>query len=117
MLETSKKGIGVRVDPSTWSIEEWKKVDRRRITADSLINPGPGFVFAVTISCDATGPALATLYDGHNVGGEPVVTLTTIASLSFNYNWYPPLYFRKGIFLGTISAVLALTIQWLPWHP
>ena len=117
MLDQIKKRVGVRVDPSTWSIKEWKQVDRRRITADALINPGPGFVFALTISCDVTGPALATLYDGHNVGGEPVITLSTIASLSFNYNWNPPLYFRKGIYIGNISAIIGLTIQWLPWNP
>ena len=112
-----KKGVGVRVDPSTWSVAEWKKVDRIRITADQLINPGPGFVFAIMIACDATGPALATLYDGHNVAGEQILSLTTIASLSMNYNWNPPLYFRKGIFVGSVSAILGITIQWLPWNP
>jgi len=112
-----KKRVGVRVDPSTWSIKEWKQVDRIKITADALINPGPGFVFSVDIASDDTGPGMAILYDGHNTGAEPVVQFQALGKDGRHYAYNPPLVCRRGIYLGSLSAVDAVTIQWLPWNP
>ena len=117
MLDQIKKRVGVRVDPSAWSIKEWKQVDRIKITADALINPGPGFVFSVDIASDDTGPGMAILYDGHNTGGEAVVQVQALGEDGRHYHWNPPLYCRSGIYLGGLSAIDSVTIQWLPWNP
>jgi len=112
-----KKRVGVRVDPSTWSIKEWKQVDRLYCNASCLVTPGPAFVFAVDIAADDTGPSMAILYDGHNAGDEIVVIVRALAKDGRHYHWNPPLYFRKGIYLGDMAACHGVTVQWLPWNP
>jgi len=111
------KGVGVRVDPSLWSIKEWKEaVTRVEINGTYIVCNGPGFVLAENIAADATGPGTICIHDGHNVADRRVWFDQAIANHGHGQVFQVPIYCSKGITV-IIAAAAYGSIQWLPWHP
>ena len=112
-----KKGVGVRVDPSTWSIKEWKQVAWIYATEDRLVCPTPGFLFSVLASGFVNDNGIVNVRDGHNVGGRIIFRVRTERNVSFYLHCDPPVYFTKGLFLDEITNMDGVTVQYIPWNP
>jgi len=112
-----KKGVGVRVDPSTWSVEEWKKVTSERITATRQMCPTAGFIFALEVTADATGPGVATIYDSHMAVGKIVYELYALANAGHGQVFKVPIYCSRGIHVVLGAHADSVSIQWMPWNP
>ncbi len=112
-----KKGVDVRVDPSTWSIKEWKKVATVYTTADRLICPTPCFLFSFFASGYKNDNGELHLYDGHGAIGNPKYHIRVAATDSKFLDFSVPVYFTKGMYLDIVNKIDSVTIQYLPWNP
>ena len=116
-MNGEKKRVGVRVDPSTWSIDEWKKaVTRVEVNGTYVVCNGPGFVLAENITADNTGPGTICIHDGQNVADRRVWYDQAVANHGHGQVFKVPIYCSKGITV-IIAAAAYGSIQWLPWHP
>jgi hypothetical protein len=90
---------------------------KKRITADGIVFKGPAYVFDVHFAAGAGGAATAILYNGTSTNEDAAINLATIASTSFNYWWYPPIYFPKGCYIDVGDNVTAITFHFLEKRP
>jgi len=93
-----------------------KECSHMRVTADTLINPGPAYVIAVHLVAAAGGAATALIYNGHGTGGEAKIDLSAPPSSSDPRLFWPPLYFDKGIYIDVGSNVTSVLIQYYIPH-
>ena len=112
-----KKGVGVRVDPSSWSIKEWKQVAVEYFTADRLLCNTPCFVFSVLATGYKDDNGEIKVYDGQSASGNPKYHIRTAARVSFFVAFNPPVYFAKGLYVDITDKCDAVTVQYLPWNP
>lgn len=112
-----EKGVGVRVDPSTWSIKEWKQVAAVYTIKDRLICPTPCFLLSVFMQGDSSDDGTFQLIDGHNVSGRVKYVPRTPPQSSFFIDFSVPVYFTQGLFINMINKVDSVTVQYLPWNP
>ncbi len=112
-----EKGVGVRVDPSQWSIKEWKQVATDYMTADRLICPTPCFLFSVFVSGYRNDNGELHLYDNQAAIGNPKYHIRVMSTDSKFIEFNVPVYFTKGMYLDIINKCDSVTIQYLPWNP
>lgn len=113
-----KKGVGVRVDPSHWTIREWKQVVSACFTPGAhQLCPTAGFIFAINVVGEATGPGVASLYDGHTATGRHVWEEQSLGAHSHGLVFEVPIYCDRGIHLVVGAACDYVSVQWLPWNP
>ena len=116
-MNGEKKRVGVRVDPSTWSVAEWKKVATVYTTADRLICNTPCFLLSVLATGYDDDNGEIKIYDGQGAIGNPKYHVRTAARVSFFLDFSVPVYFAQGMYLDIVDKCDAVTIQYLPWNP
>jgi len=110
-------GKVAQFNPQSWSIADWKKVDWEAVSIDGLLFPNAAFVFSVSIHSDGGGEADAILYDGTSaLNTQKGIDLYCADEEMAQLNYWPPLYFSKGIFLDVGTNVKKVIVQFLPWY-
>lgn len=82
-----------------------------RTDADRIIALPPGFLFSAVISSDGGGEADSHLYDGNDTSGRLLQDLYSGDELSFQYHWFPPVFFRFGLYVDIGTNVDSVTLQ------
>lgn len=90
-----------------------KSCSFERSDADRIFALPPGFLFCATISSDGGGEADAHVYDGNDTSGRLFQDLYAGDELSMQYHWYPPIYFRFGLYVDIGTNVDSVTLQYL----
>lgn len=91
----------------------WKKISKRRITESGRASNKPCFLYFASITANTTGPAGATLRDGHSVRGEAIIDLAADVSSLNTLEFNEPLYFDKGLYVDLGNNVTSVLVQFL----
>jgi len=103
-------------DPTTWQIEDWKRITWGPVTESGIVCQTPAFLFSAALTEDGSGNAVADVYDGHlALATLKHVHLMALANITFQKSWNPPLYFSQGIFVDLGTNALCVNVQYLPW--
>ena len=108
------KGSGGNVTPFSECSLDWKKaVSACFLTGTHIVCPTAGYVLAVNICSDATGPASICVHDGHNITGRRVWFDQALGNHAHGSFIATPIYCDIGITIIVAAATYA-SIQWLP---
>lgn len=92
----------------------WRKIAKRRMTADGVVSESPAFIFSVIIASDGGGEADADLYDGHSASGEKVLDLYCADEVMAGLRFNPPMFFNRGIYVDIGTNCESVVVQYLP---
>lgn len=106
-------GVDHKVDPRSWTLQEWRQIGWVNLSASTIISHTPAFIFAAWICSDGGGEADSILYDGHHAAELKLIHLDTLDENMFSLPFNPPLYFAKGIYLAIGTNVAQVGIQYL----
>ncbi len=113
-MNAKSAGGGGNIAPFSQSNFPWKKATTRVVEVGTFILcPTAGYVLAVSVSADATGPGQMHVYDGHNVADREVWHEQSLAKHGHSTVFNTPIYCDKGITVITL-AVTHCSIQWIP---
>jgi len=90
---------------------ESKEYSWKWVTADELLSHGAcEFLYArLTPPTDA---ASAILYDGENDLGTQILKIATGGLYNSECKPSKPIYCRKGLYVGSLTALAGLLVQW-----
>ena len=108
------KGSGGDIAPFSQSSFPWKKaVSAIYGDGTHILCHTAGYLLAVSVSTDATGPGQLHCYDGHNAAGREVWHEQSLANHGHSTVFKVPVYCDRGITIVCL-AVTHCSIQWLP---
>ena len=108
------KGSGGDIAPFSESFLPWKKsVSAVFIAGTHIICPTAGYILAVNVCGDETGPGTAAFHDGHNVTGRMVWHEQALGNHAHGGTFEYPIYCDTGITL-IAAACDYVSVQWLP---
>jgi hypothetical protein len=94
-------------------IEEWSKaIVTERVTADGCICESPAFIFHLAIASDSNGAATATIYNGSSPKAEQKIDMTTIDDYYSQHDYWPPMFFSRGIYVDVGSNVSSVIVRY-----
>ena len=100
------------------SIEELLKLGKsceyERSSIARCFCHSPCYVFSIEIASDGGGEADAYVYNGEDASGILTQGVMAVDEAMAQVRYFPPLYFKNGIYLLVGSNVLAVLIQYLP---
>ena len=78
-----------------------EKMEEKNMTASGIITAHPCYLFDIHLAAYDTAVATCEFHKGTKELTVPTLYLYTIASTSFNYWWYPPMYCADGMYFKT----------------
>lgn len=84
------------------------------VRGDALICDSPALLFAVEASSDAGGKGDAEVHDGHSSTEAQVIDLACLNGGQDCRKYWPPLYFRHGIYLDCGDKIESVLFQFIP---
>ena len=94
-------------------IEEWAKdIRTERVTVSRCIASGPCYIHYLALSSNSSGAATATIYNGISAKGDLKVDMTCIDDYFDHQDFWPPMYFDRGIFVDVGSNVSSVMVRY-----
>ena len=113
-LNSAEKGSGGNVAPDFTKGPNWKKAVTRCVGVGTFILcPTAGYLCALNLTADETGPATAYIYDGQGAGQRMVWAEQALGNHAHGTFFRIPVYCDKGITVVTTACTVA-SIQWIP---
>jgi hypothetical protein len=85
-----------------------------RLTADGLICHVPSMLYSVIVSNAADGASLAKIYNGESTSADQIMDLDMLASTTFQYNFNPPIYMSRGIYVVVGTNTTSVMVIYRP---
>lgn len=96
--------------------KEWfelcKKIRTERVIADGVVSNTPSLIYSLTITSDSGGAGTATVYDGSSPKADQKVDISTIDDDTRHHNYFPPMYFRRGIYVDLGSNITSVVVRY-----
>ncbi len=106
-----------QLDPSSWSIRDWKNVAWVVTHENTLVCNTPAFVFLVLIASNGSGEADGIVWEGHGINPDNHhLQLYSADERYKDSHFMPPLFFPKGIYVEHGTNVENILVQYLPWN-
>ena len=113
MGDNIKRGGG-NIAPFSQESFPWKKaVSACFIDGTHIICPTAGYLLAVHVSADATGPGTVEVHDGQTIVDRLVWHERAIGKDGHGTVFKTPVYCDKGITL-LVAACTQASVQWIP---
>lgn len=91
---------------------ESKQYSWKWVTADELLSHGPCELIYALLVPSGAGTCTATLYDGENTNGTPIVEFRCAESKGQELSPKKPVYCRQGLYVDCIAIVKGVFVQW-----
>ena len=99
-------------------IEKWaREIRTERVTVDRCLSQGPCYVYHLAMASDSSGAATATIYDGVSAKGDVRVEMTCIDDYFDHQDFWPPMYFNRGLFIDVGANVLSVIVRYHSHKP
>ena len=98
-------------------LELAEKCDHITMTASGIITQQPGYIFDIHLAAYAGDVAECELHKGTKENTIPDYYLYTIASTSFNYSWWPPIFSEQGFYFVASGNLKGCSFQFLRKEP
>jgi len=94
-------------------LELSKACSVRRFEASSVVTAKPCYVFFIS-ACPTDGAALyeGALHNGESSSDENLLDIESQYAQDY-YEFYPPLYFNRGLYLALTTNMKSITVQYL----
>jgi len=101
-----------------FEIERWSKdIRTERVTVSRCIASGPCFIHHLALASNSSGAATADIYNGVSAKGDLKIDMTTIDDYYAQHDYWPPMYFGRGIHVELGSNVLSVIVRYHPHKP
>ena len=92
--------------------KEWSEWSYDCKDASGQFLDGPGRVKKLTLTADDTNPTSVTFYDGHTVGGKPIITLRTVKDRTQDIEYEIPFRVEQGLYADIAANVECVCVQY-----
>lgn len=94
-------------------LEAWAKdIRTERVTVDRCVAHGPCFIYHLAVAADTNGAATAVIYNGISEKADIKIDMTTITSYYAQHDFWPPMYFDRGIYVDVGSNVTSVIVRY-----
>ena len=95
------------------SIEQWAlEIRTERVTVDRCIASGPCFIYHLALASNSSGAATADIYNGISAKGDVKIDLTCVDDHWNSQDFWPPMYFDRGIYVDVGSNVKSVIVRY-----
>ena len=94
-------------------IEKWAMdIRTERVTVDRCLCQGPAWIYHLAMASDSSGAATAFIYNGVSAKGDLKIDMTSIDDYFAQHDYWPPMYFDRGIFVDIGAKVLSVIVRY-----
>jgi len=93
-------------------VELNKNISNELVTGDRLLSNKPCFVHSVTMCAEEDKKGWAYIRNGHDSSGAIALEMLQESGREKPFNYSPPLYMSKGLFVDIKQRVTSILVQW-----
>ena len=99
-------------------VERWAMdIRTERVTVNRCVASGPCFVYHLAVASDSSGATTATIYNGISPKAEIKIDMTTIDDYYAQHDYWPPLYFERGIYVDVGAKTTSVIVRYHAHKP
>ena len=100
------------------ALEELSRdIRTERVTVNRCVAHGPCFVYHLALGSNSSGVSTADIYNGISAKGDIKIDMTTIDDYFAQHDYWPPMYFDRGIYVELGSNVLSVIVRYHAHKP
>ncbi len=94
-----------------------KQIRTERVTVNRCVASGPCYVYHLAVASDSSGATTATIYNGISAKGDLKIDMTTIDDYYAQHDYFPPMYFDRGIYVDVGSKSTSVIVRYHSHKP
>jgi len=99
-------------------VEQWSKdIRTERITSSCCVAAGPCFIYHLALGSNSSGVTTATIYNGVSPKADVKIEMTTIDDYFAQHDYWPPMYFDRGVYVELGNNVLSVIVRYHAHKP
>jgi len=99
-------------------IEQYARdIRTERVATSRCVASGPCYIYHLALGSNSSGVTTATIYNGISDKADVKIEMTAIDDYFAQHDYWPPMYFDRGIYVALGSNVLSVVVRYHAHKP